>query len=85
VVVDDRGGACQQGIGPAGEGAGPDAGEVEGPVEAPPHAPQDLNEVLGRGEPVRHPAGQRGVEVVVGAHVARHHQAAGRVDALAIG
>ena len=52
---------------------------VERAVEPPPDALQDLDEVRRRLERVRHPAGERRVEVGVRADVARDDQAAGAV------
>ena len=73
-------GPRQQRLAAGDERRGADGGLVEGTVEAPPDALQDLEEGGGRLEPVRHAAGEGGVDVGVGADVAGHDQAAAAVE-----
>ena len=81
MVVNDRGRASQERVEPAAKGRSPDRSFVEGTVEPPPHPLEDLGEVPGRGQPVRHAPGQSRVQVVVGAHVAGHDERTGAVAA----
>ena len=67
VVVDDAGRAGEQRLDGTEAGARPQHVEVEGGVEPPPDLLEDLPERAGRGRRGRHAAGERGVQVVVGA------------------
>ena len=80
VMVDERRRTREERLHPAGERRRAHRLLVERAVEPPPHALQDLDEVPGRLERVRHPARERGVEVRVRADVARDDEDAVAVE-----
>jgi hypothetical protein len=84
VVVDQRRRPPQHRLHPADERRGADRLLVERTVEPPPHPLQDLEEVARRLERVRHAASERRIEMRVGADVAREHESAAGIDALAL-
>ena len=81
VVIDEGGRPGEQRLHAADKRGGADRRLVERAVEAPPDAAQDLHEVARRLEVEGHAPGERRVQVGVGAHVARDHEAAAAVDA----
>jgi hypothetical protein len=81
VVVDDGRGAGEQRVGTAGQGAGGHELVVERPVQAPPDASEHLDEIARWIQSVRHAAGKRRVEMMVGTDVAGDDQRSRCIDA----